>query len=108
MPASDNIRAHLAQLQADKDSIDAQIRQAKRVARGTGRYASNDWLRRAEDASSIKGRTMAKLQVELAAALKAERREQSNTFDASFVKHARAMLSPEVFSKIVEAARCPA
>jgi len=99
---SQKIRAELNQLQRDKDNIQSQIDNAKRQARAEGIYSDRDWLQRAESAARTKGRQIAQLQVELGAAVKAERRQVGESFERTFMSVAKKLLPEPVYLEIMK------
>jgi hypothetical protein len=100
--ASQEIRAELDQLQRDKGIIQAQIDNAKRTAAAEKIYADRDWLQRKENAVRTIGRKIAKLQVELGSAVKAERRQEGESFERTFMAVAKEILPSGTYQEIMK------
>lgn len=99
----EQIREIIDDLQHKKAEIDAQVNEAKRVFASGGKGADVGWLRRAEHASRLTGIDIQHWQVELSKLRKAEKRANSERFEASFIEQARRLLPPETFDMVMRA-----
>ena len=104
------IRQQIADLQFDKNKIQAQVDAARRGVAERGEYADSAWLTRAEYAMRTKGWRIGLLQKQLGVIAEAEKKErigkaseEHKTFSGRFMVVARAVLPRAQYDQIIEA-----
>lgn len=106
------IRDRIDALQAEKDAIDAQVAEAKRLAAAGEGFSDPVWLTNAELAAKHRGRKIGRLQATLGDVLRQERARQqaasltqASPFERAFVQRAREMLPRNIYDQLVKAAQ---
>jgi hypothetical protein len=105
------IRDRIDVLQREKDAIDAQVTEAKRLAAVGEGFSDPVWLTNAELAAKIRGRKIGRLQATLGDVLRQERArlhsaalDHPSPFERAFVRLARELIPRDLYDQIVNQA----
>jgi hypothetical protein len=112
LKSSKEIRQEIDQLKAEKDVIETKVSEVKRVAHMGGGFADPHWLANAENAAKRRGRKISLLQVDLGAAVKAEKavitamnikanNQRETTFEREFMKKAKELLPRALYEQVL-------
>ena len=85
----------------DQADIQGQLAIAKMKYQTEGISSDYEWYIKAEHAHRMMGRRLQTIQAEFAR----RKRERALSFERSFIKNARLLLSAEAYERIVDAAR---
>lgn len=112
MSADNNPAATLAELDQKREELEFKLANVKgqlekaaahRIA--TGEYADADWYRRAKAVQRYTGIEHQQLLRQISAIKRTQREVNARSFDACFVDAARALLPPDEFRRLYDAAR---